>query len=138
MNNNFISEVKNSIPAIADCRVELLKFGRKNKLSKECLFGLVLAVDELLMNIVLYGYKDDREHSIFLEIKIDGENIYVQIVDDGIPFNPQSAPSPDINTPVETRTPGGLGIFLAKNYVNSIDYVFSEGKNRLKLHKIVN
>lgn len=135
MNNNFVSEVKNSIHAIADCREEILKFGRKNKLSKECLFGLVLAVDELLMNIVLYGYKDDTEHTIFLEIKIDGENICVQIVDDGIPFNPQSAPVPDINTPVETRTPGGLGIFLAKNYVNSIDYLFSEGKNRLKFRK---
>jgi serine/threonine-protein kinase RsbW len=138
MNNLFVSEIKNTISAIANCREEILKFGRKNKLSKGCLFELVLAIDELLMNIVLYGYKDDEEHTISVEIKIDGKNIFVQIVDDGIPFNPQSAPVPDINTPVETRTPGGLGIYLAKNFVDSIDYVFSRGKNRLKLHKIVN
>jgi anti-sigma regulatory factor (Ser/Thr protein kinase) len=137
MNDYFVSEIKNNIPAIADCREEILKYGRKNKLSKECLFGLVLAIDELLMNIVLYGFNDNESHIIFLEIRIEDNNIYVQIVDDGIPFDPQCAPKPDINSPVEFRTPGGLGIFLAKNYVDSIDYVFADGKNRLKLHKLI-
>lgn len=137
MQSVFNIRIENKVPAISMCREKLLSFCRKNKISKDCMFGLLLAIDELLMNIILYGYDDDEKHFIFLEIIIEDKTIRTEITDDGKPFNPCEFNIPDMNTPVELRTPGGLGIFLAQKYVDSFEYSYVENQNVMKLVKSI-
>ena len=52
-----------------------------------------------------------------------------------IEYNPLYKEDPDIPKHIEQRTIGGLGIFMAKKMVDSIDYVREDDKNTLTLNK---
>ena len=52
-----------------------------------------------------------------------------------MPFNPLEKPDPDITLSAEERNIGGLGIFLTKKFMDSVEYEYSGGKNKLKFRK---
>jgi len=94
-----------------------------------------LAFDELLSNIVKYGYPDDGAHVIECEIGREGDAIVAVIMDDGVPFNPLNEPEPDISLPLETREMGGLGIHLVRRMFDEVRYQHRAGRNVLTLQK---
>ncbi|MCR4900758.1 MAG: ATP-binding protein, partial [Treponema sp.] len=57
--------------------------------------------------------------------------------DQGIPFNPLDRPDPDITLSAEDRRIGGLGIFLTKKYMNSVEYKYENGENILTMKKMI-
>ena len=57
------------------------------------------------------------------------------VEDDGLPFNPLEAPEPDLDSPIETRQIGGLGIHLVRNVTDGLEYRRNEGRNRLVIRK---
>jgi len=90
-------------------------------------------MDEILTNIISYGYKDNREHYIDIYVHIENNIIKIVIEDDAIAFNPLLAPPPDLTIPLEERPIGGLGIYLVKTSVNTIDYARENGRNILSM-----
>ncbi len=52
--------------------------------------------DELLNNIISYGYNDDRHHEIEVQITLSQGQLGVRITDDGIPFNPLEIDPPNV------------------------------------------
>lgn len=44
-------------------------------------------------------------------------------------------PDPDIDAPIEEREPGGMGIFICKKLMDSVDYAYQDGLNVLTLEK---
>ena len=60
-------------------------------------------------------------------------SITATITDDGIPFNPLHAESPDLSEALDDREIGGLGIHLARKVVEEIDYAWEDGKNVVTL-----
>ena len=102
-----------------------------------------LCVEEIFINIVNYAYKDyndyshDKQNSI-VKINVDIINDdYIQIVftDYGKPFNPLNVQEPDVSLDIEHRKSGGLGIFLVKHVMDSIEYKYEDGTNILTLKK---
>jgi sigma-B regulation protein RsbU (phosphoserine phosphatase) len=89
--------------------------------------------DELLNNIISYGFDDDREHAIDIRVVIDETRVTVTIADDGIPFDPFSIAEPDTTLPVEERGVGGLGIHLVRNLMDEVSYERVEGRNVVTL-----
>ena len=57
--------------------------------------------------------------------------------DDGQPFNPLHAPSPDTTRSLHDRSIGGLGIHLVRTLVDGLEYQRRKGKNVLLLRKSV-
>ena len=57
--------------------------------------------------------------------------------DTGIPFNPLAKADPDITLSAKDRSIGGLGIFLTKKYMDSIDYKYENGENILTMKKMI-
>ena len=49
---------------------------------------LSLCFDELLSNVIAYGYDDGGEHGIDVDVRLAGQRVLVTISDDGVPFNP--------------------------------------------------
>lgn len=113
-------------------------FGSKMELPQKCLFEINLGLDELFTNIISYGFKNESDHQIKFTLAKDEETLVVQVEDDGIPFNPLDAKSPDVSQNLDSINIGGLGIHLVKKMMNDIEYQRSEGKNRLTLKKGVN
>jgi serine/threonine-protein kinase RsbW len=90
-----------------------------------------LAVEEAVVNIVSYG----QGKSMTLMLCIDESSVGIDILDDGIPFNPLLVSAPDLEKPLDDRVPGGLGIYLIRRSMSTVSYHYRDGKNILRLVK---
>jgi len=98
-------------------------------------YDILIALDEILSNIVYYAYPDGSTGVIDIEIKFDGETIEIRFIDCGVPFDPLTKADPDLSIPVEEREIGGLGIFIVKKLMNEVSYVRENEKNILMISK---
>jgi anti-sigma regulatory factor (Ser/Thr protein kinase) len=97
---------------------------------------IALAVEEAVSNVVNHAFAGlPPPYMIRVRLDIMDESVAVEIVDNGHPFDPTSAPDPDLTQPLEGRNPGGLGIHLIRGMVDRIQYRHSDGKNILRLEQ---
>ena len=94
---------------------------------------MMMALDEVLTNVVLYAYPEDQRGTVGIRICRDDNMITAEIVDHGKPFDPTAHPAPDITLPIEQRPIGGLGIHLMRNLMTSLRYYREQGANHLVL-----
>jgi hypothetical protein len=55
--------------------------------------------------------------------------------DGGIRENPLKNDDPDITLPAQARQIGGLGFYMAKKIMDSVEYEYKNGKNMLTIKK---
>lgn len=94
-----------------------------------------VALDEVLTNIITYGYDDDRVHEIRIRLTVDDDAIEAEVLDDGRPFDPTAISAPDRSTSLRERRVGGFGIHLVKNLMSEVIYSRSGDRNRLVLRR---
>ena len=101
-------------------------------LDKSATYRLALAVDEVATNIVLHGYDEaGLAGDIEVRCEVDADALRIHIEDTGAPYDPaKPTEAVDISQPLDSRTEGGLGVFLATHGVDDLQYVKSGGKNR--------
>lgn len=91
---------------------------------------LTLVLEELLTNVISYGYEDDEEHSLHVSLKVEDGVLTAIFDDDGKPFDPHNAVKPVMDGPLEERSVGGLGIHLILTIMDTLDYERVDGRNR--------
>jgi serine/threonine-protein kinase RsbW/sigma-B regulation protein RsbU (phosphoserine phosphatase) len=94
-----------------------------------------VALEEVIANVIEYGYPDDEEHKIILRLALHRKTITAEVEDDGVPFNPVRSPEPPVNAPIEDRPLGGLGIHLARSLMDELTYSRSGDRNILHMKK---
>ena len=98
------------------------------------LYGrLALVMEELAVNVMHYAYPDGQGNikvGCRLQGSGDNQRFCVQLRDQGRPFNPLTGTTPDTSLSIEERPIGGLGIFLALEMTDSIDYA-REGESNV-------
>ena len=97
--------------------------------------NLNLVLEELVTNIIFYGYEDKNIHEIMIAMNLDNNLINILLEDDGKAFDPLLAPEPDINLTIEERKIGGLGIHFVRKIMDKMNYQRLDNKNRLTLTK---
>lgn len=127
--------VKNNLSELKKVNHILEVFVKSNNLSSQVLFALNLSIEEILTNVITYGFEDSSEHFILLRLEKGDGLINIKIEDDGKPFNPLDYDDPDPDKPLEDREMGGLGIFLVKNYMDDLQYQREENKNLISMTK---
>lgn len=86
------------------------------------------------MNVCRYAYPLDRPGSLTVSYSIPAPDEFnVEIADQGAAFDPLAAAAPDVALDLEDRPIGGLGIFLLREFANSISYRREDGWNRLTI-----
>ena len=90
-----------------------------------------IAVDEIFSNIARYAYYPGVGN-VGVRIAVDSD-ITIEFEDSGIAYDPLSAAAPDTTLPAEEREVGGLGIFMVKNIMDSMEYRRDGGKNILAI-----
>lgn len=113
------------------------EIGRSIGFSDKSMFEMNLALDELFTNIISYGFHDHQEHIIKISITVEGDQLQMRIEDDGVPFNPLEAETPDIQCGIEECQIGGLGIHLIKKLMDDIQYQRVADKNILVLRRTI-
>lgn len=94
-----------------------------------------IALDELLNNIISYGFKDSKEHEIEVQFELRNTRLIITVKDDGIPFNPFRNDPPDTMLSIDERNIGGLGIHIVKNMVDEYEYKRQTDRNIITLIK---
>ena len=101
---------------------------------EDAVLDVQLAVEEAVTNSILHGY-DGTSGTIAIRIETTPHYITVEIADDAPAFDPLSVPDPDVNTDLEDRQIGGLGIFLIRRVMDEVTYRFDGKRNILVLVK---
>ncbi len=94
-----------------------------------------LALEELITNILKYGYDDAGEHRITVDLCVADGRFALTLADDGHPFDPFAQAAPDTSLPLEERPIGGLGIHFVRNLLDECRYEWRDGKNLVTVSK---
>jgi serine/threonine-protein kinase RsbW len=113
------------------------QFGELHDLPSRALYSVNLALDEVVSNIVLYGYDDSNDDPIVVKMEVRGSELMASVEDSGREFDPLSLPTPDLNAPLEERQVGGLGIHLMRSLMDGVEYRRHENRNLLSMRKRV-
>jgi anti-sigma regulatory factor (Ser/Thr protein kinase) len=93
-----------------------------------------VVVDEIFANIVSYAY-DHPDGDVTIRITIKADDIVIEFEDSGVPYDPLDAKDPDITLSAEEREIGGLGFFMVKNIMDTVEYRRDGVKNILTVKK---
>lgn len=97
---------------------------------------LALALEEATANVIQHGFERmPGPHHLEVQLDIAADRITAVVIDNGRPFDPSTAPEPDLTLPLEQRDPGGLGILFIHRMVDRVEYRRADGHNRLRLEK---
>ena len=80
--------IGNDIGEVVAFRDKLMLFCADNHIAEREAKILGLAVEELAVNIVQYGYRDGSKNFIDISFTVQDDKYILRIRDDGIPFNP--------------------------------------------------
>ncbi|MBF0486933.1 MAG: ATP-binding protein [Nitrospirae bacterium] len=97
-----------------------------------------LTMEEVFVNIARYAY-GGRPGAVEMVIEADeAGNLYIELIDEGVPFDSTAVPEPDLESGIDDRDVGGLGIFFIKQLMDEISYIQQDGKNILKFTALKN
>lgn len=85
-------------------------------------YALRLAVEEVCINLVEYGYAGREAGPIDIAAHDERDRVTLVISDRSPPFDPRNAPAPDLTSDVEHRHVGGLGWHLVKQLMDEVGY----------------
>jgi sigma-B regulation protein RsbU (phosphoserine phosphatase) len=110
------------LPEIDRVNTEFKQFADERGLATSVSQKVSIVFDDLLNNIISYGFSDDAEHLIDIDVVYSHDKLVITIADDGIPFNPFDQVGPDITLSIEERDIGGLGVLLIKELMDEYQY----------------
>ena len=139
MNRQLTLTLKNDLGELERAGSSLDAFGQRHAIPAAALFDLHLALDEILTNVISYGYDDHALHEIVVRLSVSPGraplHVEIAVEDDGRPFNPLDAAPPNVQASIEERPVGGLGIYLVRRVMDDLEYRRQQGKNVLLMRK---
>ena len=108
-------------------------FATEQNVAAAAIQKVCVVFDELLNNIISYGFDDDANHEITVEVLVHRDRLLIEVSDDGIPFNPFDRVGPDITLSLEEREIGGLGVFLVTEMMDDCHYQRHSNKNSVTM-----
>jgi len=96
-------------------------------------FDAALVIEEIVTNLVKYAWPEGGEHRIALDLDEEEGRLVLHFEDDGVPFDPNSAPVHEFANSIELRRPGGLGLHLIRLAADRIEYRTGDGINHLTI-----
>lgn len=92
-------------------------------------FKTNLVLEEFGLNIMKYGF-DEGLHTFDVSLTSGADAITIEFVDDGRPFNPlEDANAPELNSAIEDRAVGGLGVHFVMEMTDDFQYRREDSKN---------
>jgi len=132
-----ILHIRNNAAELKRANQEIGGYLESEGLAHHLIQSVSLGLEEVVTNILKYGYDDQREHQIEITLQLTDSRLRLIVVDDGHEFNPLDHPQPDLAKSLDEREPGGLGIFFLANLFDNIQYRRENGRNSLTLVKLI-
>ncbi len=124
---------KSTTGALADVREFVFErasgFGFGDKEVSE----ITLAVDEACTNVIKHAYKGNPNTEFEVSILANDREFQVVVRDWGASFKPDEVPVPNIKDRFKKHRAGGLGIFLMRKLMDTVEYGGKDASNEVRL-----
>ncbi|MDR1918772.1 MAG: ATP-binding protein [Tannerellaceae bacterium] len=127
--------IKNELNQLTKVHEYLLQAVRALDLNASTCMNLKLAVEEAVVNVILYAYPGETDKDILIRLEHNEKEVKVVITDYGLAFDPTKMKNPDVSLPLEERPIGGLGAYLIRRLMTEVSYRRSGNENILTLIK---
>jgi serine/threonine-protein kinase RsbW len=134
MDPSFEMSIRSEIGAIPGVSARLEEAMDAFGFSPEEILDTQLAVEEVITNIILHGYREPG-HPIHLSCRFSGGVAEIRVSDSAPRFDPLTLPEPELDGNIEDRKIGGLGVFLVRQVMDALSYTYENGKNVLTMEK---
>lgn len=128
-------KVKPDLSSASQILEEVVQFFQNHEVDSIFADQIILILDELVTNCINYGQQPGIESSILLDIQLTSKDVEISLKDNGIPFDPREIEDPDLDTPIEDRKIGGLGIHLVRSLSDSFSYQRNGDFNEIRVTK---
>ena len=108
-------------------------FLEPRELQSKLVYAVNLILEEILMNIIRYGYDDEDSHEIGVQIELEEDEVALTVIDDGKEFNPLTIPGPDRSKSAMDRIEEGLGLQFVRHMRNAMEYRRDGDRNILSI-----
>jgi serine/threonine-protein kinase RsbW len=134
--NKVVINIRNDISELHEIIAAMEELSEKWDLSAKSAMHINLALEEVITNIIFYGFTDKEEHRISIEFIKEKDGVKIIITDDGNPFDlTATVDFADKHKTSGNRKIGGLGIHFVKTLIDSMSYKRKDEKNILTLYK---
>lgn len=98
-----------------------------------------LMLDELITNVIQYGYANSPTGEVRIDVNLRPGTLEVLLTDHAFAYDPLQARAPDLESDIEEREVGGLGVHFVRTLADEVAYerVADGGReaNRLRIVK---
>lgn len=128
-----IGRQRSDVSAFAD-RFE--RWCDEQSVPAETMLAFQVAFDELLTNALDHGLAAGPDPRLELQLARDDDGVSAELVDNGVAFDPFAdiAP-PDLDSALDQRAIGGLGVHLVRNLMDTVRYERRDGHNHIFLSR---
>ena len=97
-----------------------------------------VAVEELFVNVAHYAYAPETgEVMVSIDVESTPQKAVIILKDSGAPFDPTAKEDPDVTLSAAERQIGGLGIYMVKKSMDSLEYAYEDGCNIVTITKCI-
>ena len=108
------------------------EFGEAAGLGSEDRHKLTLIVEELFTNTVTHGHRGNSNAPVQVTLEDTAGGVRLTYEDSAPQYDPLAASRrTDIESTINERRVGGLGVFLTIGLTDGADYSYVEGRNRI-------
>lgn len=127
--------IKNKLEEIEKVATFIEGIGAELHLSGSLVASINLAIEEAIVNVIMYAYPKTEVNDISLTVECKNDELMFILTDKGVPFDPTEAEEVDISKSLDQRPVGGLGIFLVRKIMGEVSYQRINDKNQLTMTK---
>ncbi|MDM0015691.1 ATP-binding protein [Variovorax sp. J22P168] len=109
------------------------EWAKLQQLPARVALNLDLCSTEVVTNIVNHAVAEHHAQRIFLRLGWQGENVALEVEDEGHRFDPRGVPEPRPATSLQDAHIGGWGIPIVRRFSDDVHYRHQDGRNCLTL-----
>ncbi len=131
-------EIFMSFPAdegqLEDIRKSIQNVLSESDLSAKDINSVLLAIEEACTNVIRHAYLYGPG-TLRIKIALHPGRVVFSIFDKGRRFDYDHSETPDLGRYIKTGRKGGLGLYLIRKMMDSVEYYSRDGENELRLEK---
>ena len=121
MSTRLTRKITNELHSLESLMNATTNFLEDHGVDGQTVYRINLALEEMVTNIIKYGYDDYENHEIDVALDILADEVVAVIKDDGHEFDPL-AQTKASDKDLDNQPIGGLGIHLIKQLVGKMSY----------------
>jgi serine/threonine-protein kinase RsbW len=131
----FFLEITSDMSNLARVSDFILDVAKQAHLTEKQTDHVQMALDEAVTNVMEHAYGGRSDGRISIKCRVDARELFLEIRDQGEPFDPRTIKKPDLKKPLSERTIGGLGVFFMRKLMDKVEFSRDAAGNITRMTK---